>query len=194
VEVLTWILNQQPNSPAAHAAADLLARHHLQDPQTLDTVSRFQHAPMSWTEPLLRKLAAADLPRDRQVRALVSLAECAKTRAELPGMLKDLDPAMLALVEDRFGKQYLAGLRSADPARLEAEAVGRFEELAHKYGSEKYGSGTVKDHAEGALFEIRHLAVGKPAPDIEGEDIDGKPFKLSAYRGKVVLLDFWGNW
>lgn len=36
--------------------------------------------------------------------------------------------------------------------------------------------------------------VGDPAPEIEGEDIDGKRFKLSDYRGKVVLLDFWGNW
>lgn len=38
------------------------------------------------------------------------------------------------------------------------------------------------------------IVVGKAAPEIEGEDIDGKSFKLSDYRGKVVLLDFWGNW
>lgn len=38
------------------------------------------------------------------------------------------------------------------------------------------------------------LAIGKVAPDIEGEDIDGVPFKLCDYRGKVVLLDFWGDW
>jgi peroxiredoxin len=37
-------------------------------------------------------------------------------------------------------------------------------------------------------------APGQPAPEIEGEDIDGKSFKLSDYRGKVVMLDFWGNW
>jgi cytochrome oxidase Cu insertion factor (SCO1/SenC/PrrC family) len=37
-------------------------------------------------------------------------------------------------------------------------------------------------------------AAGNPAPEIEGKDVDGKPFKLSDYRGKVVLLDFWGNW
>ena len=45
----------------------------------------------------------------------------------------------------------------------------------------------------GVLHEIRHLSVGKEAPDIEGEDQDGKRFKLSDYRGKVVLLDFWSE-
>src|SRR5262249_6662323 len=36
--------------------------------------------------------------------------------------------------------------------------------------------------------------LGMPAPEIEGEDIDGVPFKLSDYHGKVVLLDFWATW
>jgi hypothetical protein len=36
--------------------------------------------------------------------------------------------------------------------------------------------------------------LGYLAPEIEGEDIDGRRFKLSDYRGKVVMLDFWGNW
>jgi hypothetical protein len=38
------------------------------------------------------------------------------------------------------------------------------------------------------------LNVGNLAPDILGEDIDGRSFKLSDYRGKVVVIDFWGNW
>jgi peroxiredoxin len=38
------------------------------------------------------------------------------------------------------------------------------------------------------------LNVGDLAPEIQGEDIDGRPFKLSDYRGKVVVLDFWGHW
>lgn len=38
------------------------------------------------------------------------------------------------------------------------------------------------------------LEIGQIAPDIEGQDLDGKHFKLSDYRGKVVLLDFWGHW
>jgi cytochrome oxidase Cu insertion factor (SCO1/SenC/PrrC family) len=36
--------------------------------------------------------------------------------------------------------------------------------------------------------------VGDEAKDISGEDVDGKAFKLSDYRGKVVVLDFWGFW
>lgn len=38
------------------------------------------------------------------------------------------------------------------------------------------------------------FSLGKVAPDIEGQDLDGVSFKLSDYRGKVVFLDFWGDW
>jgi hypothetical protein len=38
------------------------------------------------------------------------------------------------------------------------------------------------------------LALGQLAPDIQGQDLDGVPFKLSDYRGRVVVLDFWGTW
>ena len=38
------------------------------------------------------------------------------------------------------------------------------------------------------------LEIGNVAMEIDGEDIDGQRFKLSDYRGKVVVLDFWGNW
>ena len=48
--------------------------------------------------------------------------------------------------------------------------------------------------AKGYLFEAEHLQVGMVAPDFEATDQDGTKFKLSDYRGKVVLLDFWGFW
>jgi thiol-disulfide isomerase/thioredoxin len=36
--------------------------------------------------------------------------------------------------------------------------------------------------------------IGDVAPEIEGQALDGQPLKLSDFRGKVVALDFWGNW
>lgn len=48
--------------------------------------------------------------------------------------------------------------------------------------------------AKSELFELRFLVIGKVAPEIASEDIDGVKFKLSDYRGKVVVIDFWGDW
>ena len=36
--------------------------------------------------------------------------------------------------------------------------------------------------------------VGKVVPDFSATDLDGKPISLQQYRGKVILLDFWGIW
>ena len=42
--------------------------------------------------------------------------------------------------------------------------------------------------------EASKFEVGKVAPDTIGKDVDGNEMKLSDYRGKVVLFDFWGDW
>jgi cytochrome oxidase Cu insertion factor (SCO1/SenC/PrrC family) len=36
--------------------------------------------------------------------------------------------------------------------------------------------------------------ASKTAPEIAGVDAEGTKFRLSDYRGKVVLLDFWASW
>jgi peroxiredoxin len=36
--------------------------------------------------------------------------------------------------------------------------------------------------------------LGKPAPTLEGTDLDGKKISLADYKGKVVLVDFWATW
>lgn len=38
------------------------------------------------------------------------------------------------------------------------------------------------------------FGVGDLAPEISGQDAQGVSFSLSEYRGKVVMLDFWGDW
>ena len=38
------------------------------------------------------------------------------------------------------------------------------------------------------------VAIGQPAPEIIALTPQGKPLKLSDYKGKFVLLDFWASW
>ena len=38
------------------------------------------------------------------------------------------------------------------------------------------------------------MANAKPATDFTLPGLDGKPVKLSAFKGKVVLLNFWATW
>jgi hypothetical protein len=61
-------------------------------------------------------------------------------------------------------------------------------------GADKAKDKRLKAQLEGNLFEQEHLQIGMVAPEIEGKDLDGVAFKLSDYRGKVLLLDFWGYW
>jgi hypothetical protein len=74
----------------------------------------------------------------------------------------------------------------------EAEKV--FEEVAAQYPDVTGYRTSLADMAKSQLFEIRNLKIGQVAPDITGKTVDGKKLKLSTYRGKVVVLDFWGDW
>jgi peroxiredoxin len=45
-----------------------------------------------------------------------------------------------------------------------------------------------------SLDELRTTGIGATAPDFTQNDVNGVPVKLSAFRGKYVLLDFWASW
>ncbi|HEY5033370.1 MAG TPA: TlpA disulfide reductase family protein [Actinomycetes bacterium] len=47
------------------------------------------------------------------------------------------------------------------------------------------GDGTVTSYAVGHR---------KAAPDVNGTTLDGQQLALSSYRGKIVVLNFWGSW
>jgi hypothetical protein len=82
---------------------------------------------------------------------------------------------------------------SAVKAHKESEKL--LEEAAEKFADVKMPFyGTVGKKAKAELFDLRHLSVGKPAPEVKGVDQDGKTFSLADYKGKVVLLDFWSQY
>tara|TARA_Y100001934_G_C12182611_1_gene692354 strand:+ start:160 stop:492 length:333 start_codon:yes stop_codon:yes gene_type:complete len=100
-------------------------------------------------------------------------------------------PGMAKFNQMFFGKLYLPNLKQRKNDGLAKEIETLFEQAA-KYDDVKTPrGGTVAAQAKMELHGIRHLSVGKAAPDIKGRDQDGRSFKLSDYRGKVVLLYFW---
>lgn len=72
------------------------------------------------------------------------------------------------------------------------EAVALLTRIEHEYPGTEFIGMSSAEFVAGARNEIEHLRVGQVAPDFEITDQDGVRFKLSDYRGRVVLLDFWG--
>jgi thiol-disulfide isomerase/thioredoxin len=100
----------------------------------------------------------------------------------------------------RFGRDEVTRMRDRDTAAMRREMESLLESVVRDY-PEAPGSrsdlGDTPSPAELAarrLRSLRDLTVGKPAPEIEGKDVDGKPMRLSDYRGKVVVLTFWATW
>src|SRR5262249_12956582 len=75
--------------------------------------------------------------------------------------------------------------RAGSDETLQAEVDQLLERVARDFGDIR--------SLGGGVSEFRR-SIGRIAPEIEGEDIEGAKFKLSDYRGKVVVLDFWGHW
>ena len=98
--------------------------------------------------------------------------------------------------------RYLDYQKKGDPGPDYREAERLFVTVVEKYADcpdlRKVGvrraRKTLGESANDELFEMRELAVGKPAPEITGEDLDGKPLTLSECRGKIVVLTFWASW
>lgn len=108
---------------------------------------------------------------------------------EVGGLLKTLD-ALLAgrddagIVFGNFTRRLQQGrLTAAQEARV-AGHLARVRRTAPQHAA----------FVDRTAFVVRSLMVGKTAPDIAGTDLDGVPFKLSDYRGRVVVLAFSAEW
>ena len=113
--------------------------------------------------------------------------------------VENVDKKLEQLIEESPHKAVRASatMALAKTVKDETRAEELYESLIANYGdltSPMTRGKTFKEAADNALFQLKYLSIGKVAPDIEGEDLDGVAFKLSDYRGKVVVLDFWGDW
>jgi S1-C subfamily serine protease/peroxiredoxin len=94
----------------------------------------------------------------------------------------------------------LQGLAQTGTLDLEIIKANRaeIERLANRLEKElaevPLGNFTAKQYGEQLKAQLAQVRVGKPVEDIEGIDNDGRKFKLSDYKGKVVVLDFFADW
>ncbi len=179
---------------------DLLIKNHADDPKIASLLNGLSNMPSAKAEELLRAVLAKNPAKEAKGKACLDLGKYLKNVAEVVKQLKE-NPEEGKRMESFLNKETVVNLKDAGGDKLAKEAEAVFEEAAAKYGdvvlytnASTMKNVTIADQVAGYLFEFRNLAIGKTAPDIAADDLDGKPFKLSAYRGKVVVIDFWGNW
>jgi thiol-disulfide isomerase/thioredoxin len=147
-------------------AIAMFEKHQLKSPRLKIAIPALAGCNSPKAEALLEKLGEKGESREIRGLALFRLAQGRYVRIA-PNDEKQM-PKIEALLA-RVQKEY-ADIQPDD----EEQPLGRL--------------------TENALFEIRHLRPGKQIPDISATDVAGKPIRLSSYRGKVVMLVFWGSW
>lgn len=178
------------NTPEQRAIAQLL-RDHLQSEQLGAACDRIGGGFSAECEQFLRQVSRESPHRHVRGTACLKLAQLLYARAQRLTLIATR-PDRAKRYESLFGKSFLDSLRRRKAAEAAGEYVALYEQAAREYGDVKLlYRGTVAEQVTLELNEIRRLAVGKPAPEIDGQDQQGTPFKLSDYRGKVVLLYFW---
>lgn len=99
-----------------------------------------------------------------------------------------------ARAEAKFNLAWTLSECMHDASKSEKEAAKKrsgelFREMAREFPKHDRAK-----EAEGFIFELDNLQIGMKAPEISGEDADGKTIRLSDFKGKVVVIDFWGFW
>ncbi len=81
----------------------------------------------------------------------------------------------------------------APALRVSSAEQSEARQLLRRIGRD-FGATAVAARAERCLFEQERLQVGMKAPELAGKDVNGGEVRLSQFRGRVVVLTFWGQW
>lgn len=88
---------------------------------------------------------------------------------------------------DAFASIFFLSMDAKEYRLGELDSV--YNGLSDKYKNTRPGKGLASK-----IASLKVIRDGGPAPDFAKPDINGKSVKLSDFRGKYVLLDFWGSW
>ncbi|GAB2690326.1 TlpA disulfide reductase family protein [Mucilaginibacter koreensis] len=110
-----------------------------------------------------------------------------------PILLKNIDEGSKATLEfiDK-NKNSLAAFYAAlsvDPSRYEQQLVTYADDIKGKFDHDPLVQKFIQQ-----MERVKPVSIGHKAPDFSSTTIDGKPIKLSDYKGKYVMLDFWASW
>lgn len=88
---------------------------------------------------------------------------------------------------DAFASIYFLSMDAKDYKLSELETA--YNNLSSKYKNTRQGRGLASK-----IESLKVIQNGGPAPDFTKKDLNGNPVSLSQFKGKYVLLDFWGSW
>lgn len=150
-----------------------------------------------------KKLEAALKPLEEDKRKLhVKFRAMSDADRKNEAIIAEIDKGKEAVDEQIAGVYYEFYKKNPD-SYLSIEALNKyvgkifdyrttaplFDKLSARVKATKAG----KEMAE-QLANLKKTDIGTIAPDFTQLDIAGKPVKLSDYKGKYVLVDFWASW
>lgn len=206
------LLSREFNTPEAVLAIEAVTRHHAADPNIAGIVARTAYynlfPPLPSYQAVGTLLDAVEKANtDRIVRAQVAMSRA--RRAALWLDIAEVARDQWAREADRppHGTRTIKIVRAEagpdlDPDRLRAGAIAAYRVVIRDSGDVPDLHFAVpppkpvllRETAASAIFELDSLRTGRPAPPVEGVDLEGKPFRLADYRGRVVMLAFWASW
>jgi peroxiredoxin len=199
VKALKFVIKTARAGPddESYQAMEILLRDHVRDPgmgEVCGEIFYFVHVPVA--ESLLRAVLETNPNRVDRGLACHTLAKYLKLQARMVRRIRENPAQIERYVHERHKASTERFVEQADPEALDKESERMLERIVAEFADveDTYDHRPIGMIAEGELFAMRNLSPGKVAPEVSGKDHEGKPFALSDYRGKVVVLTFSGDW